>query len=509
MKINQLKIGVILSYTIVFINTIVGIFLTPFMLKTLGQSQYGLYQLIGGFVGYMTILDFGLGNAVIRYVAKYRQEKNSEKESGFLSTTLILYSILSFLALIIGIILYINLDNIFMKTLSSLELEQAKIMFIILLINLVITLPGNMFNAIINAYEKFAFNRIFTIIRMVIRIVALILLLSIGYNAIAIVILDTIINIFVIIVNIIFCKVKLKVKIKSTGFDIKLVKEIFKYSIYVFLNIILDQLIWRAAPTIIGIKMSTKAVAIFAVGMQFSAIFMQFSTAISGVFLPKVTKMVTAGESKKVLTDFMIKVGRIQGVVLIYIYIAFLVLGRQFIQLWIGEGYNEAWLSAVFMMTGLLIPLMENAGLSILQAMKKHKFYVLTYLAICIFNVVLTVLLIDYTGIIGASIITMLGLFLGHGIIINWYYNYKIGLGIFRFFKELFKGIFPISIIVGIITYIGFESIKINSWLIFIVCGILFSLIYSVSMWFLGINQYEKNLVLKPLKKLFIRSDKV
>ncbi|PRR84091.1 oligosaccharide flippase family protein [Clostridium vincentii] len=505
MKINQLKAGIILSYLLIFSNTIIGILLTPFMLRTLGQSQYGLYQLIGAFVGYMTVLDFGLGNAVIRYVAQYRHQKDRKSESNFLAMTLIMYSTISILAVVIGIILYFNLDNIFAKTFTTIELGQAKIMFTILLINLVISLLGNAFNAIINAYEKFVFNRGFTLFRLVFRVLLLILLLKMGCNAISIVVLDTAINIFTILANIYVCKKYLRITIKLIKFDKKLLVEVFKYSIFIFLNMIFDQLIWRVPPTIIGIKMSTIAVAIFSVGMQFSALFMQFSTAISGVFLPKVTKMVIAGESNKALTDFMIRVGRLQGIILLYIYIAFVILGRQFIFLWVGDGYKEAWITALMVMTGLLIPLMENAGLSILQAMKKHQFYVITYLIICTFNVITTIFIIDYTGISGATMMTMLGLFVGHGVFINWYYHCKIGLDMLRFFKELFNGIFPVSIISGVIMYFITGYMQINSWIMFIIGGVIFTLIYFSNMWFFGTNKYEKNLVAEPIKNIYRR----
>lgn len=503
MKINQLKIGVILSYLTILLSVGIGIILTPFMLKMLGQSQYGLYQLIGAFVGYMTILDFGLGNAIIRYVAQYRQQKDKERESNFLAMTLIMYGVISICVVIIGMILYFNLGNIFAKSFTPVELGQAKIMFIILVINLVISLPGNAFNAIINAYEKFAFNRGFTLFRLALRAVLLILLLKIGYKAISIVVLDTVINLFTILVNIYVCKVYLKIEIKLNKFEKKLLVEVFRYSIFIFLHMIVDQLIWRAAPTIIGIKMSTIAVAIFAVGMQFSLLFMQFSIAISGVFLPKVTKMVIAGESHKVLTDFMIRVGRLQGIILLYTYTAFAILGRQFIFLWVGDGYKEAWITALMVMSGLLIPLMENAGLSILQAMKKHQYYVITYLIICTFNVIATIFIIDYTGITGAAMMTMFGLLIGHGIFINWYYYHKVGIDIPRFFKELFKGIFPVSIISGLIMYFITGYMQINSWRLFIIGSVIFTLIYFTNMWLFGANQYEKNIVLRPIAKFF------
>lgn len=506
MKTNQLKIGVLLSYVIIVLNCAVNIFLTPFLISKIGESQYGLYQLIGAFVGYLTILDFGLGNAIIRYIAEYRQKNDKKKESNFLASTAILYIIISFIILILSIALYFNLENIF-PNLTSQEIADAKIMFIILVVNLVVTIPGGMFNSVINGYEMYIFPRMLSILKTIIRVIALYLVVTIGYKAIGIVIVDTILNFLIIIANYIICKTKIKVKIKLYSFDKKLIKEIFGYSFFIFLNVIFNQINWKVDQTIIGMKLSTIAVTIYVVGNNFSAIFQQFSTAISGVFLPKVTKMVVGGATNKELTDFMIRVGRIQAIIIMYIYMAFLLLGNQFITLMFGDGYFEAWTSSAIVMTGLLMPLIENSGLAILQAKKQHKFYVIMDIVIAVFNVIGTYILIDYTGINGAAIMTAITFIVGHVIIINLYYKYKVKLEVERFFKELLKRILISWILVILVIIPIIKNITINSWIFFIGMCIVYTLIYASIVVTIGTNQEEKSM-LKTYFNKFLKREK-
>ena len=59
MKKNQRKIGVIMSYLAQFIQILTGILYTPIMLRLLGQSEYGLYQLVFSVVSYLSLLSFG------------------------------------------------------------------------------------------------------------------------------------------------------------------------------------------------------------------------------------------------------------------------------------------------------------------------------------------------------------------------------------------------------------------------------------------------------------------
>ena len=77
---NQFKIGVILSYVNNGVILLIGLVYTPIMIRFLGQSEYGLYSLIGSLVGYLSILDMGLGNAIVRYTARNRAIGNKQNE---------------------------------------------------------------------------------------------------------------------------------------------------------------------------------------------------------------------------------------------------------------------------------------------------------------------------------------------------------------------------------------------------------------------------------------------
>ena len=72
---RSLKWGVVLSYLSMGISILVSLFYTPIVIKNLGQQQYGLYNIASSVVGYLSLLNFGLGSAVVRFVTKYRVEK--------------------------------------------------------------------------------------------------------------------------------------------------------------------------------------------------------------------------------------------------------------------------------------------------------------------------------------------------------------------------------------------------------------------------------------------------
>ena len=157
---NQLKIGAILSYINILASLIVGLGYTPIMIRLLGQSEFGLYSLIGSLVAYLSVLDMGLGNTIVRYVSRNRAVGNKKSESELNGLFLAIYSIIGLITLIIGSILYFNVDNMFGATLSVDQIERAKVMMILLIFNIAISFPLSVFSSLMQAYERFIFLRI-------------------------------------------------------------------------------------------------------------------------------------------------------------------------------------------------------------------------------------------------------------------------------------------------------------------------------------------------------------
>lgn len=100
---------------------------------------------------------------------------------------------------------------------------------------------------------------------------------------------------------------------------------------------------------------------------------MAFLTAISGVLLPRATTMVTNNSSDE-LSELFIKTDRIQYMILSFILVGFILVGKDFIKLWEGDGYSDAYIIAIIVMLPLTIPLIQTMGINILQDKNMHKF---------------------------------------------------------------------------------------------------------------------------------------
>ena len=496
---SQLKKGAILSYVTIFLTNIVGLLLTPFIIRSLGQSEYGLYILIGSFVGYISLLDLGLNNAIVRFVAKNRANNDLEGEKNFLATVFIIYAFISFIVLFIGMIFYLNIETIFSKSLNGDELYKAKIMSLFLIGNIAISMPGGVFRGICNGYEKFVFPRLVNIIRYIIRTILVFVILYSGGKAISLVIIDTVLNVVIILITAYYVLQHLKVKIKLIKLDKIQVKKIFNYSIWIFIFSMIGQLFWKSGQMILGMTIDTKTVAIYAVGIVLSGYLGAFAGAINSVFLPKATFMIEHNSTRKELTDMMIRIGRITSTILLYIWSAFILFGEHFINLWVGETYADSYLISAIIMTAYILPLVQNFANSVIEATGKFKFKAITYFSVISIGIITGAYFSQYYGYWAITWCYSIFWVLSQ-LIMNWYFDVKLNIDIRRFFKETFGQIIWTILISFIIGYFINDLLG-HSIIDFLIKAILFTITYGIAAYFLMLNEFEKNL-LNPFKFL-------
>jgi len=494
-NISELKVGVLLSYLTIFMTVIVGFLLTPYMLKRLGQAEYGLYAMMGSFVATLGLLDFGINNAIVRYVAKYKSEKNKESEKVFLGTIFNIYFGISFILLIIGTILYFNLDTLLNKSLTAIELKKAKIMFIILIFNLVVLLPGNAFNAISSGYEKFVFPRASILIKYLVRSLVIVSILYFGTNAVGIVIVDTVMNILLILANMYYVIRFLNIKIALNVFQKKMMYEVFSYSFWIFIIAITRNFQWQLSQFLVGLKTNTQTVAVMSIGLMLSGFYSAFGGGITSVLLPKATNLVVKEASTQELSKKMIEIGRIILFIQLYLYGGFIIFGHLFISLWVGDKYDKSWLIAVLIMSVMTFIFTQGFGNSIIEAQKKIKFRSITYLIIIVIGISLGYILIDRIGILGMVVGITLSLF-ANVIAMNIYYHKVIKLNMLYFWEQTYL---KISIVFGIIIIFFNLVVKhfyqFNNWFDLLLLAVTYSTVYLFCMYFFVLNGNERKIL--------------
>lgn len=495
---SQLKKGALLSYLTLMLTNIIGLMLTPYIIKNLGDSEYGLYILIGGIIGYLTILDLGLNNAIVRYVSIYRAKNDKQGEEVFLGITMFIYFVISLIVIFVCSLMYFNIESIFSKSLTISELEKVKKMFFILIINLSISIPGGTFNAICIAYQKFVFSRTVNIVKLMLRSLLIFLVLKYGGDSFSLVIIDTIMTLTVILITFIYVKNRLNISFKLTkSIDTTLLKEIFAYSIWTFIFSIVIQLQWNTGQIILGIQKNTEIVAVYGLGIILAGYYSVFASSINTMLLPKASNMSVdiATDSKK-YTDEMIKIGRINLFVLLFILSGFFLFGEFFIKLWVGDFYLKSWIIAIIIMASLTLQIVQAFGNIILDAMKKTKFKSLLTLFTITASLLFSYYFSNKFSIYGVVIPLAIAIFI-NSIILNIYYNKVFGLENKRFFVTVFyKPLLVVSILTAIVSFF-IKSLKVDSWIVLITLIVFYSLFFIVAIYLIMNEQERRHIKLR------------
>lgn len=499
MKINQLKGGAALSYVTIFLTNIVGLLLTPFIIRSLGSAEYGLYTMIGALVGYMSVLDFGLNKTVVRYVAKFKAEGDKKGEENFLAHSFIMYFCISLLVSILGVFLYLNFENYYKNTLTFDQIKKAKLMLVLLVSNLAISLPGGAFAGICFAYEEFILPKTVNIIRYIVRSLLVVLILIYGGDSIGLVILDTIMNIIIISINMYIAFKILNISIKMHIFDKSMFSKILSFSLWLFIFSVVHQLRWQFGQLIIGLYYSTSIVAIYAVGITLGNYYGAFSSAISSVFLPRAIQMSARNVTEKELTNLFIKLSRIILYVLLYILGAFIIVGQDFVYFWVGEEYYMAYYYSVAIMFGLTPTLSQGFANNILEAKNLMKYRGKLLLTLTATGVVISFYVAEKYGTMEMILITVFFLLLERIIIIPYYVR-NASLNMLRYYKEISPLFLSIIISLTIFLVNNYFLPKKNIY-VFIANMIFFSIIYFIFC-LLSMNHYEKQLLRSTIKKI-------
>lgn len=482
-------------------NMVIQLLYTPVMIHLLGKSEYGLYTLVGSVVSYLSLFSLGFGGAYLRFYSRCKAANDQKAIARLNGMFLSLFLCMSAAALACGLILAQFTGQLFGDKLSADEAIKAKILMQILVCNIALTFPSSIFDSIVSAHEQFFFQRLLQLVGVLFNPLLCLPLLLMGYGSVAVVSVTTVVTISKLAVNAYFCLRKLHAPFCFHGFDWPLLREIAGFSFFLFLNMIIDQVNWSVDKFILGRTTGTGAVAVYGVGAQINALYLNFSTAISSVFAPRVNQIAaqSSGLIGPKVTPLFIKVGRIQFLVLGLILSGFTIFGEYFItEIFAGKEYIQAYPTALILIFPVTIALTQNIGIEVQRAVNKHQFRSVIYMAAAVMNILVSIPLAKRYGPVGSAAGTALSLLLGNGLVMNLYYWKTLRIDIPKFWKNILqmgKGLF-VPVAAGAVIIRWVKVCNVPSFLLFM---ILYMGIYMLSFWRFGMNSEEKQLFIKPI----------
>lgn len=505
MKVNQLKSGVFLSYAQMILTNLISIIFTPIVIRILGQGEFGVMSLAGAVTGYLSLLSLGLGGSYNYFYYKRKKEASEDGVAKLNGMYITIFSVIASIVFIVGMAIIFNARSVLGNELTENELDIAKKLMFISVLSMAITLPTSVFGSYIFVHERFIFSRVVSIIFIILNNVAKMALLFMGFRSVAVTLAIFVLTLINTLISFIYSVKILKFKANFSGFQLNMLKSMFTFSFFIFLNQIVDQINWSIDKYIIARFYGAAAVAVYSIGASLNNYYVTISSTISNVFSPRINKLVSAQTDDEILTDLMIKVGRIQFFVLSLIFSGLVFFGEFFIVgYYAGPGYEEAYKVVLILCAPVTIPLVQNVGIEIQRAKNKHRFRSVIYVIMAFFNLAISIPLCKQFGIIGCAIGTAIGIILANVITMNIYYHKKLGLNMVRFWKSILS-ILPSEIIPILFGIFILKVVKVDTLPKFLIFGVLYVLVFAASVWFLSMNNSEKRLIKDPASRIFKR----
>lgn len=498
------RIGVIMSGLLMVFEMLSTLLYTPYLIRTLGQSEYGVYTLVFSITAYLTLLDLGVGNAVVRYVSKYRVDGAYEEQRHFLGVAVGYYGVIAAVALLVGAVIILFFPNLFAKGLAASEIVLAKKLMTITVLNIGVTLATSPYMYILTAYEKFFMSKGISIIQVVFKMAVCTLVLYLGMGSVGVVLVNFILTFLLRFAIVAYVSFGLKLRPKFAKTSAKFIKSIAGYSSWILLQMIATQINQMADQVLIGMFAASSSVIIgvYGVGAQINQYFQSVGSAFTGVLMPGVVKIVEKDGSAQVLQKEMERIGRIVLMVTAFIWCVFLVCGEQFVSLWAGAENVRAYWVALLLMAPQVFILAQSVGAQILWAMEKHRFQAVLKFIIVLVNVFLTIFLIKiWDPLLGATVGTFISLVLGDIVVMQIVFKKDIGIQLLPYYKNLLRGILPCLLFSLLAGFAVKYFLPVSGWFGFILNGGTMVLVYGATMLWFGMNSYEKQLLFSPIQK--------
>ncbi len=499
LKIGQLKMGALLSYFTLAFNTIAGLIYTPWMVAKIGQADYGLYTLANSLIA-IFMLDFGLGSAVSRYVAKYRAEGRQDDIRNILGVIYKLYILIDVVILLVLSVIYFFLGTIYVELTPS-ELEKFRILYVTVATYQIIAFPLSPLDGILNAYEKFTQLKICSLLYRVLSVVAVVAVLAFSSDVRVVIFATVLAHLVTIFTKFALTRKYVGVRVNFRAGGRAIYKNLFSFTAWTTVISIMQRFTHSFAPSVLGITAGALEIGLYSPAVLLEGYFYSLGMAVNGLFLPRVSRYIANEEEDNILS-LMIKVGRYQALVLGLIFIGFILVGKEFMTLWMGETYEKSYYLAIIILFPTLISATQQIAKTTVIAKKLVRYQALCMSVTGVLGLLASYLLSLKIGAAGVCIGTA-ATSLANIAYMNTVYKKKAGINVFKFYKKCYLKLIPCYGMILALGYLAVRYISLAGWLGLVLKAATVAVIFLGVMFFGYATKEEKNQAKKAIRKIF------
>jgi O-antigen/teichoic acid export membrane protein len=482
-----------------FINIAIWFVLTPFILNELGAETYGLWALVGSVVAYAYLLDFGIANAVTKYVAEYRARGEGEKAHSIIATALCINLGLGFLVILMSALLAPFFTDLF--NVAPSDQQTATWLFFLAGAGVGLTIPGAMVTAVLRGLQRFDLMNLVGVMATFLSAGGTFLVLRLGGGVLGLALVGIGVSIVVQLLSIFFVyRIAPELKFGWLVLSRSNMKILVSYSSSLFLMNLGGYLESRSDEIVIGGFLPVSEVTPYNLARRLSTLPQTFTEQFLSLILPMASEIHAREDASQLRSLYLIST-RITLLTCLPISMILIVLGKPILTAWVGAEYGAYSYLVVILVTATLIDTSQWPAGFILQGMARHSPLAIMTIASGVSNLILSILLVTRLGLMGVALGTLVPTTIICLGFVTPYAMRVIGVPVKDIYlKVLHPTLLPVIPMMLVMAALR-EWIHPVSFVWIIVIATLGSMVYLAIYLLMGGNDFEK----KILRKVYLQ----
>jgi O-antigen/teichoic acid export membrane protein len=479
----------------------IAFFLSPFLVHTLGDTRYGVWTIIAALSGYMSLLDLGIASALTRYVAEHHQKKDERKINEIINSALFL-----FLAISIAIIVISPLFAHGIVTLLSFEanmIETVRTLVIIVSFDISIFVIAGIFRGTFGGFQRFDIINVARVGSMLYKAIVFYLFLSNDFGLLAMGLISVSANLLIAA----FYYWQIKARYPFVKFNHKFVNKrnittVFSYSKFVFIAMLAQQFLYYSSSFVVSYYISIAAVTYYAIPWTLSEYVKQLCIAISRTYTPAFTELNSAGDHAGIYHHYILGT-KIVLIISNLLCTGILVLGTDFVFIWMGEAYAEV---AASLFPILLITLYfftpQLISYALLKSLDRHQQYSNMSILVSILSLALSILFVQNFGLTGVAAGSAIPQILFFGIYTPYFTCKVINKSYSRYILSTHGKLLAPTLLLGLVLFGLKNAFPPQNYVLLVSEAFAGALAYLLALYFFALSSEEQRITRQSLSNL-------
>ncbi|HEU4768972.1 MAG TPA: oligosaccharide flippase family protein [Pyrinomonadaceae bacterium] len=494
--------NVSVNYLVIGTELLIGIFMLPFNVAHLGQSAYGLWILVASITVYFSMFDLGFGMANVKFAAKYRAQGDANALNETTSTIFCVFGAMGLLTFLVALALALNLERIF-----PLDAEQARtgrIVFLFISAYVALGFPFSVFGGIVNGFQRQYMNGAVAFLTAITVAGVNIAVLLAGYGLAELVASTTIVRMLSYVAYALNAyRVFPALRIRPRYFNRDRLREVTGFSFFILIIDLANKLNYSTDAIVIGAFMGTAAVAVWAVAQRLIEIVQRVTDQLNAVLFPVVVDSSTVENVDK-LQKILIQGMRLSLAMVVPLATVLGLTARPVVMVWVGPDF-EGSVNVIYILSIVVALRVGNATSTvILKGAGLHKVLAFSNLSMAVSNLVLSVVLVRWYGLIGVAIGTLIPMVVFSMFVVFPAACRRVELSRWTVFREsIWPAVWPGIVMAGFVLVTRGRAV--GSWSLLLVQAMLAALIYAALFLRFAINRTERDWYFNKVKEVFRR----